>query len=491
MLRLELARSVQAAARRCLSDDDRMMQTARVALVAVGLAALSEGSAGHGRIEGDEHSIRPWAANPRYWEYKGRPALLLGGSDDDNLFQWPADRLDSQLTLLRRVGGNYVRNTMSDRRDGGFEQYPFRQRPDGKYDLNSWNDEYWTRFERFLQATNRRDIIVQIEVWDRFDYSGANWPPHPYNPINNVNYTREASGLAAEYPEHPGANAQPFFFTTPHQRNIGVVLRYQQRFVDRLLAHTLKYGHVLYCIDNETSGDAAWGRYWAEYIKAKARAAARRVQVTEMWDDWDVTTARHRQTLDHPDLYDFADLSQNNHHAGRQHWRNALWVRQYVAGRPRPLNAVKTYGADGNRFGHTDRDGLERFFRHVLAGFAAVRFHRPDSGLGLKPKAQSAIAAVRALESVIGFLDLTPSGDVLSNGRAGDVYTSMAGPTRRVLYFPSGGQTTLPLAPGQYELVWIGLQGLRPRERLVASGGADQAIVAPDGGHWFAVLQKR
>jgi hypothetical protein len=474
-----------------MSDDDRMMPTARVALVAVGLALLCEGWLGHGRITGDEQGIRPWRSNPRYWEYKGRPTLLLGGSDDDNLFQWPAARLDSQLSLLRRVGGNYVRNTMSDRRDGGFEQYPFARRPDGKYDLDSWNDEYWNHFERFLRWTHERDIIVQIEIWDRFDYSRDNWPPHPYNPINNVNYTQEASGLAPEYPEHPSANTQPFFFTTPRQRNIAVVLRYQQRFVDRLLAHSLKYGHVLYCIDNETSGDAAWGQYWAEYIKANAKAAGRGVQVTEMWDNWDITAAQHRQTLDRPDLYDFADLSQNNHHSGRQHWRNALWAREYVAARPRPLNAVKTYGADGNRFGHTDQDGLERFFRHVLAGFAAVRFHRPDSGLGLGPKAQSAIATVRALESFIRLQDLTPAGEMLSNGKGGYVYTSVPGTDPRVLYFPSGGQTTLPLAPGPYEIVWIGHQGRRERQSVVASDAGGRAIVAPDAGHWFAVLQKR
>ena len=161
-----------------------------------------------------------------------------------------------------------------------------------------------------------------------------------------------------------------------------------------------------------------------------------------------------------------------------------------MAARPRPLNAVKTYGADGNRFGHFDQDGLERFFRHILAGFAAVRFHRPDSGLGLKPKARSAIAAVRALESVGGFLDMTPRSEVLSNGAGGDVFTSLAGADQQVLYFPSGGRTTVPLAPGRYELVWVGLQGLRSRESLVASDGG-RSIVAPDDGHWFAVVQKR
>jgi len=34
-----------------------------------------------------DQRIKPWGANPRYWQYKGRPVLLLGGSREDNLFQ--------------------------------------------------------------------------------------------------------------------------------------------------------------------------------------------------------------------------------------------------------------------------------------------------------------------------------------------------------------------------------------------------------------------
>ncbi len=60
---------------------------------------------------------------------------------------------------------------MSDRQDKGFELYPFMHLETGKYDLNQWNDEYWKRFDYFLKETKKRDIIVQIEIWDRFDYS--------------------------------------------------------------------------------------------------------------------------------------------------------------------------------------------------------------------------------------------------------------------------------------------------------------------------------
>lgn len=438
----------------------------------------------------DGDGIHPSTRHPFYWELNGEPTLLVGGSDDDNLFQWPEGELKAQLDALARVGGNYLRNTMSDRRDRGFEVYPFARRPDGRYDLDAWNPEYWTRFERFLQGTADRGIVVQIEIWDRFDYSRDHWLPHPYNPRNNINYTFEDSGLAAEYPKHPGANEQPFFFTTLPQRNNRVLLPYQQRFVDRLLSATLRYDHVLYCIDNETSGDEAWGAYWAEYIKTRARERGKRIFVTEMWDDWDIRADRHRRTLDHPERYDFADLSQNNHNKGRAHWENAVWAREYLARAPRPINSVKVYGADGNRFGHTDQDGLERFFRHVLAGFAAVRFHRPDSGLGLNAKAQAAIAAVRRLETIVKMWDLTAVARPLEAGGGREAYAADIAGGGRVLYFPRGGAAAPGVPPGPYDVRWVGVETTEIAENGIDLS-AGSTVAAPDGGHWFAVLTPR
>lgn len=113
---------------------------------------------------GPSRSIEPWSENSWYWAYRGQPVLLLGGSDDDNLFQWPSETLIPQLDRIVQAGGNLVRNTMSDRRDGGWELYPFLQLPDGQYDLYQWNENYWERFEFFLEQTQLREIFVQIEV---------------------------------------------------------------------------------------------------------------------------------------------------------------------------------------------------------------------------------------------------------------------------------------------------------------------------------------
>jgi hypothetical protein len=435
--------------------------------------------------------IRPYEKNPGYWQYKGEPVLLLGGSKDDNLFQIPD--LREHLDEIKAAGGNYIRNTMSDRRDFGFEVYPFHKRPDGRYDLNQWNDEYWQRFERMLRWTAEREIIVQIEVWDRFDYSTKNWQIHPYNPAHNINYTHDESGLAADYPDHAGHNKQPFFFTTPKQRDNREVLKFQQRFVDKMLDHTLRHDHVLYCIDNETSGQEAWAVYWADYIRGRAAKSSVEVCITEMWDAWDLRGEQHRATFDHPERFDFADISQNNHIKDQQHWDHFQWVCERLSAQPRPINTVKTYGADGNKFGHTNRDGIERFWRHIIGGAASARFHRPDSGLGLSGPAIASLQAARKLESLIRMWEVEPSNYLLSEREDDEAYLAARPGSAYALYFTDGGAIGLDLsaAAGELDVRWIDINTGEWRERATIDGGHIATITAPAKGHWIAAIVAR
>lgn len=418
-----------------------------------------------------ESGVKPWPANSWYWSMDGEPILLLGGSDDDNLFQWPKERLVAQLDRIKDAGGNVIRNTMSDRQDGGFEVYPFLQLENGKFDLEQWNPVYWQRFETMLHETAKRKIVVQIEVWDRFDFTDVRkndpfrWEKkHPYNPQNNVNYTFEESGFSKRYPEHPGANKQPFFFTTPKQRNNKTVLHFQERFVSKLLSHSLKYQHILYCIDNETKAEKDWAEYWSDYIRQKANDANQTVMITEMWDDWDLKAKRHRQTFDHPERYDFVDVSQNNQNGGQEHWDNFLFVRNYLKKLPRPMNTTKTYGADGNKFGHSDQDAIERFWRHLLAGAASIRFHRPDSGLGISDKAVACIRAARMVESRVPLWNLDPANELLTERADNEAYAAASEDRDMlVVYFPSNSESQqrshVKLAAaeldGDYQVQWI------------------------------------
>ena len=396
---------------------------------------------------------------------------------------------------MKSVGANYIRNTMSDRHDRGFEVYPFKKLPNGKYDLNQWNGEYWKRFENMLKWTSERDIIVQIEVWDRFDYSDSGgsdrWSRHPYNPKNNVNYTAEESGLKTTYKKHPGTNEQPFFFTVPKLQNNQTLLRYQVAQVDNMLSYSLKHGNVLYCMDNETSGSAEWGKFWAEHIQKRAAEAKRTVCTTEMWDQWDPNGEQHKQTFDHPELYAFVDVSQNNHNKGQKHWDNLQTVRRYIAKHPRPINTVKIYGADTGRFGNS-RDGEERFWRNILGGNASTRFHRPDSGLGLGDRAKPHIRSMRLLTSELDIFRCTPdvTSKLLTDRSENEAYLTSVSGRQYALYFPNGGDVKLDLSKvkGSFSLKWLDIAKSRWVGRETVQGGSRVSLNAPGTGHWACLL---
>ncbi len=436
--------------------------------------------------------IRPWTENPWYWQYKGEPVMLLGASSDDNLFQWPAERLVPHLDSMKSAGANYVRNVMSDRVDRGFELYPFKSTEGGMYDLNQWNEDYWQRFEFFLEETASRDIIVQIEVWDRFDYTRENWPSHPYNPKNNINYSAEETGLDAEYPDHPGQNKQPFFFTTPNQKNNEVLLKYQQQFVEKMLSYTLNHNHVLYCMDNETSGEAEWGAYWARFIKDLAEQKNKKVYLTEMWDAWDLKSEEHKRTFDHPELYDFCDISQNNHQRDQAHWDNFQWVKDYISSQPRPINTVKTYGADGGSHGNTN-NGIDSWWRHVTGGVASARFHRPPSGLGLSELSMNSVRAAREIEKVCPYWELTPNNELLSDREENEAYLTTKAGEVYVVFFPDEGEVGLDLSEydEDFTLKWMNVRkGEWASEELIEGAGLVN-LKTPGGQEWVAVLVKK
>jgi len=395
-------------------------------------------------------------------QYKGRPVLLIGGTVEDNLFQIPD--LAAHLDLLKSVGGNYVRNTMSSRDKGNV--WPFRKLADGRYDLNEFNEEYWRRFENFLEETHRRDIIVQIEIWATFDYYRDNWDVNPFNPKNNINYTAAETGLPTEVRTHPTRT---------------------------ILSYTLDIGNVLYCMDNETSVTPEWGWYWSEFIKKRAADEGVPVHTTEMWDKWDLAHRQHNGTFDHPEIFSFVDISQNNHQKGQAHWDNAQKQRKRIANRLRPLNNVKIYGADTGRFGNT-QDGLERFWRNIFGGLASARFHRPDSGQGLNKNAQAHLKSMSMLIARLDIFNTTPDSASRLLGDRGDneAYLTYVKGRQYAVYFPKGGSVRLDLTleKGDFTLRWLDVAKSRWQKPAIVKAPGRPTLTTPAKGHWVALLTK-
>lgn len=428
--------------------------------------------------------------NPRFWSYNGTPVLLLGGSVEDNLFQ--IEGLESHLDQMEAVGANYVRCTMSSRDAGNV--WPFGKNEEGLYDLNTFSPEYWEHFENLLKLTAERDIVVQIELWATFDFYRDNWDVNPFNPKNNVNYDSQRSKLSEQVSTHPIYTENNFFRSVPSQMSLFRVLEFQQAFVDKLLEHSLQYHHVLYCMDNETSVTSEWGKFWSDYIKKVAHEeAGKQIYTTEMWDPWDLDHVAHRSTFDHPEIYDFVDISQNNHIKGQEHWDNGLRQIQRIhqSAVPRPVNNVKVYGADGNKFGHDNQDGVERFVRNVLLGAASTRFHRPDSGLGLSDTAQMVIRNLRYAVSMYPHYESSACNELLIDRQENEAYLRGLSGEGFLLYLPQGKKISINLTtlPKEAEITWIPLLSheLQPVTRSIEAGGI-VSLKPPSTENYLAVI---
>ncbi len=479
-------------------------------------AASSDGAADPKADESaayDARRIQPWSEDARYWQYKGEPILLLGGSDQDNLFNHPnigPDGLAAHLDLLKSVGGNYLRNTMSsrDRVDPDSDLYndtnlyPFHfDENTGLYDLSRFDEAYWERFRTYLDLTAEREIIVQIELWDRWDYgtiwrnayAAEGWSAHPFNPANNSNYSSEDTNLDEE-----NWQGYPIFRTIPELDDVPVVLAFQEAMIERLLSISLAYDHVLYCISNESNASEEWSRHWAKFVRERARAAGVNVEVTEMWNPHDLTHGWHRRTFDHPDLYSYVDTSQNNHLNGQAHWDNMHAALRMVADPLRPMNNVKVYG--GRDIGGGTTEGAHRFWRNILGGVASSRFHRPGPqpggfGLGLNEKAQTQIRGGRMLTQEFDIFRARPDVDssLLLDRNPNEAYLSFIPHEAYALFFPDGGSVQLDLTEtrGRLTLKWLDITNSRWTAEKPLRGGGPEKITTPGEGRWVALVTNR
>jgi hypothetical protein len=152
-------------------------------------------------------------------------------------------------------------------------------------------------------------------------------------------------------------------------------------------------------------------------------------------------------------------------------------------------------------------DGVERFWRDLLAGSAAVRFHRPTSGNGLNERAKACIQAARVLEDHIRLWDVQPHLELLSDRQPNEAFLAARPGDQYVLYFTNGGSVGLDLTnhQGSYQLTWISISEgrtvkdiVRPipdpagkyQEASKIPGGSIVTITAPYQGGWVAAIRK-
>lgn len=473
--------------------------------------------------------IEVYPKNPTYWQYDGKPVMLLGSTDDEALFHWAGnmDLLRAHLDRLVGCGGNYVRCTMSVRR-GDNPIYPVREQPyvklnDGKCDLDQWNGEFWRRLRVFLEQCKQRDIVVQIELWATHDLvhlksdTPGVWPTHPLNPKNNINYGFHPETV---FPRQPrGKTNDAFYQTIPALRHDRTVLPYQQAFVDKVLSYALKFDNVLYCVDNEQRPQHPyqWGHYWAKYVQDRAAQQGKTIYISEMHRDF--TTPRNKtlsrtermvggkfaSLFDYPQIYPFLELSETSTRFSEydELWRNMAAIRAYTAQFPRPMTNIKVYGGGDKSTFRKRRPTIHRFCELVCAGRSAVRFHRPvrdgENGMGLNAAAQVCLRAVRRFCDLVEPWRCTPNLSLLRDREENEAYMlANPGVAYGILMTCSYGDGVVRLDTrnhsGTYTLTWINLDTGQPYETKQINGTGEVHIKAPTSGSkygWLVALVRK
>lgn len=471
------------------------------------LSGCSDGMQNQTAPFSEQDRIQPYPSNPFYWQYQGEPLLLIGGAWQDNLFNHPT-RLAEHLDLLVSAGGNYARNTMSHRNIGNV--FAWELNDEGLFDLDRFNEEYWSRFEHFLSLAYERDIIVQIEIWDPWDLhedhqSFGGWSFHPFNPINNVTYTPEDSGLPveADFPPQTNPTDHPFWRSVPALDHNELLLSYQKAFVDKLLSYSIRYPNILYCMNNETGEPNEWGDFWADYVHSKATEADVSLYITDMRRNENIRSDDHLHIFDNPERYSFLDISQNNAWSGlgEAHYENILYVRERIANHPRPINNNKNYGAAR----HGEDESVARMSRIFFAGGASARFHRPhpyedpdymyeksDFGLGLSPRAQRVIRSLRSVFDEIAFYQMEPRNDLLGNRNENEAYLLANPGNEYAIFFQQEGSVTLNFQgfDDTFHYRWINIDEAEWSNQGVLDPESELLFTTPGPGQWIVIIQR-
>src|SRR5262249_21148582 len=113
-------------------------------------------------------------------------------------FREPEDALGGQLGYANTVAPRpehylapWARATGAAARDLG---------PDGlpKFDLDTWDERYFTRLRAFLGAAAAHDVVVEVDLFVNL-FDAARWPLSPLHPGGNVNGVGAGLAGAGEF----------------------------------------------------------------------------------------------------------------------------------------------------------------------------------------------------------------------------------------------------------------------------------------------------
>ncbi|APW60676.1 hypothetical protein [Paludisphaera borealis] len=151
-------------------------------------------------LTGSLPPLRLHPANERYFEFRGKPTVLVTSGEHygavlnlDFDYVRYLDELQSRgFNLTRTFSGTYretpgsfkiEHNTLAPK--PGRYASPWIEKG-GKYDLDAFDDAYFRRLKSFMAEASKRGVVVEYVLFCPF-YEDGLWTVSPMNAQNNVN----------------------------------------------------------------------------------------------------------------------------------------------------------------------------------------------------------------------------------------------------------------------------------------------------------------
>jgi len=144
--------------------------------------------------------------NRHYFNYRNKHILLITSAEHYGAVINTAFDFIPYLDTLKKYGFNLTRVFSGSylERKGDFNIEENTLAPDlssficpwekthGKYDLDKWDEKYFSRLKCFIKEAFRRDVIVEYTFFCYF-YNEHSWAMSPMNPANNINISQNIS----------------------------------------------------------------------------------------------------------------------------------------------------------------------------------------------------------------------------------------------------------------------------------------------------------
>ncbi len=205
-------------------------------------------------LSGQPLSLHP--ENPHYFLFRGRPLAIVSSAEHYGAVLNPDFDYLKYLNTLEKDGMNYTRiftgtyferagsfgiekNTLAP--SPGRALVPWKRSAEpgavcggNKFDLEHWDEAYFSRLRSFIAEASKRGIIVEVSLFSSiYDY----WDIQPWNPRNNINIQQEITKKDVQ------------------TLNNGPVLKYQENVVRKIVRELNEFDNVTFEIQNEPWSD--------------------------------------------------------------------------------------------------------------------------------------------------------------------------------------------------------------------------------------------